>query len=488
MICNKCHVHVEDGTTVCPVCGAAMEADPVEKLETASPEEQATPDTIVEDITIIPSENPQEVECSFEITEDIPEEEQPSEIEEAAPAKKKTWVKVTAIVACLALLLGLAAMVWHGVNGGWKPRANDLYIKDQYYAEKDIAVKAADTVIAKIGDRELTNGQFQVFYWMGLYEFLQNYSSYLSYLGLDLTLPLSQQYVEEGGQTWEQYFLEGALNTWHSYQSLLLAAEKEGFTMSEALAEQINAVILSMEASAGEYGFASGDEMVQADMGPSADVEDYRHYMEIYYGGMAYFEKLYNEMNPSQDEITAYYEDHADAIKSQYGVDQESGKLIDVRHILVCPTGGTKDELGQAIYSEEEWAACLAKAEDILKQWKDGEATEDSFAALATEKTEDPGSQGTGGLYTYVYEGQMVPTFNDWCFDESRQYGDTGLVKTNYGYHIMFFVYGEEGWIRRAKDSLVTDLCSELMAQAEEAYPMEVNYKKIVLGKGDLAY
>ena len=34
----------------------------------------------------------------------------------------------------------------------------------------------------------------------------------------------------------------------------------------------------------------------------------------------------------------------------------------------------------------------------------------------------------------------MVPTFNDWVFDESRKPGDTGIVKTDYGYHIMYFV------------------------------------------------
>ena len=483
MICNKCHVHVEDGTTVCPVCGAAIEAEAVL--------EQEVPVTEVEDVTIIPSENSGEVENNFEISEDIPEEEYLAEDEEEAqptPAKKKTWVKVTAIVACFALILGLAAMVWYGVNGSLKPRTNDVFCKDQYYAEKDKAVKAADTVIATVGDEELTNAQFQVFYWMGLYEFLQNYSNYLSYLGLDLTLPLSEQYVEEGGQTWEQYFLDGALNTWHSYQSLLLHAEKEGFTLPETLVKQIEAVALSMEASAGEYDFASADEMVQADMGPSADLNAYLHYMEIYYGGMAYIEELYSKMDPTSDEVIAYYEEHADEINETYSVDKESGKLIDVRHILVCPTGGTKDELGQTVYSEEEWEACRVKAEAYLKQWQDGEATEDSFAALATEVTEDPGSQGTGGLYTYVYKGQMVIPFDSWCFDETRQYGDTGLVKTNYGYHVMFFVYGEEGWIRRAKDALVTEMCTELMNQAEEEYPMEVAYKKIVLSKGDLAY
>ena len=34
----------------------------------------------------------------------------------------------------------------------------------------------------------------------------------------------------------------------------------------------------------------------------------------------------------------------------------------------------------------------------------------------------------------------MVPTFNDWCFDDSRTPGDSGIVETDYGYHIMYFV------------------------------------------------
>ena len=33
----------------------------------------------------------------------------------------------------------------------------------------------------------------------------------------------------------------------------------------------------------------------------------------------------------------------------------------------------------------------------------------------------------------------MVTEFNDWCFDESRQPGDTGIVETSYGVHVMYF-------------------------------------------------
>lgn len=114
--------------------------------------------------------------------------------------------------------------------------------------------------------------------------------------------------------------------------------------------------------------------------------------------------------------------------------------LKNVRHILVSFEGGTTDENGNTTYSDEEKAAAKDKAEELLKQWQAGDATEDSFAALATENSTDTGSVENGGLYEDIYPGQMVTAFNDWCFDDSRKPGDTGIVETNYGYHVMYFV------------------------------------------------
>ena len=114
--------------------------------------------------------------------------------------------------------------------------------------------------------------------------------------------------------------------------------------------------------------------------------------------------------------------------------------LANVRHILIAPQGGTYDSTtGTTTYSDEEMAAAKASAEEVFAQWKAGEATEDTFAALANEKSAD-GDGTTGGLYTDVYPGQMVTNFNDWCFAEGRKAGDTGIVETEYGYHIMFYV------------------------------------------------
>ena len=114
--------------------------------------------------------------------------------------------------------------------------------------------------------------------------------------------------------------------------------------------------------------------------------------------------------------------------------------LANVRHILVNCEGGTTDETtGSTTYSDEEKAAAKSAAEELLAQWEAGEKTEDSFAALANENSDDPGSNTNGGLYEDVYPGQMVPTFNDWCFAEGRKSGDTGVVESDYGAHVMYY-------------------------------------------------
>ncbi len=121
------------------------------------------------------------------------------------------------------------------------------------------------------------------------------------------------------------------------------------------------------------------------------------------------------------------------------GSSDNSFPLKNVRHILVSFEGGTTDDSGATTYSDEEKAAARETAEEILAQWQAGDATEESFAALAEEKTTDTGSQDNGGLYENIYPGEMVTNFNDWCFDDSRKPGDTGIVETDYGYHIMYF-------------------------------------------------
>ena len=113
--------------------------------------------------------------------------------------------------------------------------------------------------------------------------------------------------------------------------------------------------------------------------------------------------------------------------------------LAQVRHILVKAAA---DETGA--FTDEAKAEAKAKAEEILAQWEAGEATEESFAALANELSEDGGSNTNGGLYDTVQKGQMVEEFDAFCFAKHKS-GDTGIVYGEVagsyaGYHVMYYV------------------------------------------------
>lgn len=159
--------------------------------------------------------------------------------------------------------------------------------------------------------------------------------------------------------------------------------------------------------------------------------------------------------------------------------ERDQSPTIDVRHILF-----SIDEHIEAANpdepTDEEKAAALEKCKELanktLEDWKNGDATEDSFGELATELTEDPGSQSTGGLYQHVTQGQMVETFNDWCFDASRKPGDTGIVETSYGMHVMYFVgSGDPMWKVEATSAMRNKKFEEWFNEQENLYTVTVN-------------
>ena len=98
------------------------------------------------------------------------------------------------------------------------------------------------------------------------------------------------------------------------------------------------------------------------------------------------------------------------------------------------------------------------KAQKLLDDWKKGKADEDSFAALVKDNSEDTGSVNNGGKYEKFAQGDMVEAFDKWCFDESRKYGDTDLVETEYGVHIMFYVSDDGDYYQHV---LLSDMRTE---------------------------
>ncbi len=73
------------------------------------------------------------------------------------------------------------------------------------------------------------------------------------------------------------------------------------------------------------------------------------------------------------------------------------------------------------------------EAKTILKQLNDG----GDFAALAKEKSKDPGSKGAGGDLGYFTKDTMVPEFAEAAFKLEKGKLNDAPVKSQFGYHII---------------------------------------------------
>ena len=122
------------------------------------------------------------------------------------------------------------------------------------------------------------------------------------------------------------------------------------------------------------------------------------------------------------------------------GRDTNDYPTVSFRHILAM----ADDADGDGTFSEDEIQAAADEAQSVYDEWQDGDATEDSFAELANERSEDGGSNTNGGLYENVSKGNMVEPINDWLFEDGRKAGDTTVVSydgDNYtGTHVLYFV------------------------------------------------
>ena len=444
MNCKFCNAELEEGITLCPACG---QENAEEVLET-------------------------EEEISQEITEEELEEAAMAAVEEVAeepaePAKPTpAWVKILAVVGAVALAAVLGVAVFFGIKAGGN-------IAKSYTVSEQKARKEMNTVVATVGDQELTNNALQVYYFQAVDEFYSAYGSYMDASVLDLNKPLDEQYYsEEAGVTWQQYFLESALSSWSRYAALNMQGQEEGFQMSQEIQDYLESVPEQLDQMAVSGGYESADAMLQEDMSYACDMEGYMDFMQTNLYAGQYLEAVYDTILPTDQEIADYYAANEAALNQQ-GIVNDGSVTVDARHILICP---------EDTESEESWEQCRIKAQELLDQWLAEDGTEEGFAKFAAEHTEDPGSMATGGLYTDIYVGQMVAPFEEWCFDASRQYGDTGLVKTDYGYHIMYFVASHEVWIANVRDAMDYERSLAIVNGAAEKWPMDVNNKKIVLG------
>ena len=142
----------------------------------------------------------------------------------------------------------------------------------------------------------------------------------------------------------------------------------------------------------------------------------------------------------------------------------------NVRHILVTAANLALAD-GETATEEQ----LTAKAQEILNSW---DGTEDGFAKLAEQYSQDSGSNTNGGLYEDVPKGYMIAPFQDWCYEDGRQTGDTGVIYySGTGAHVMYFVgYGDtQYWHYACENALRSSDQNEWQNSLIEATTAEIN-------------
>ena len=361
--------------------------------------------------------------------------------------------------------------------------------RELYAGEDDAVVAGADEVVATVGNYSITNSQLQVFYWMEFSSFLSDASDSgydpLTTYELDVTKPLGSQLVIQSVVTWEQFFLHNSLGTFWRYAALNTLADAAQFEISDTDKAELEKVPQQLEEDAEEEGYESAEAMIKDRLGAGCTVEDFVFYMTFVARGDLYANQFIEEYDPSQEEIEEFFELNAEYY-SYYGITKETPKTRDVRHVLLVPEGAVKDEsTGHITATDEQWEAGLIAAQAMLDAWVEAGAKEEDFAAMANEHSTDGGSNTNGGLYEDVITGQMVATFNDWLFDASRQSGDYGIVRTDFGYHLMYFVgeAEEETWLKQATKDCISSgyFLNVKLSEAMETDTLSTVLEKVVL-------
>ena len=163
----------------------------------------------------------------------------------------------------------------------------------------------------------------------------------------------------------------------------------------------------------------------------------------------------------SADDVYARYQEN----KATY----TSEEIRDTSHILITVNG------------DEDAAPALARITEIRERIVNGE----SFADLARELSEDPGSASEGGSLGEVERGVMVPTFEAALFSmEVDQLSQP--VKTPFGWHLIKLDSISGGEIQ-SFETVKSTLQDEIRTQLAEGqiYDLVENVANIVYEQSD---
>lgn len=446
--------------------------------------------------------------------------------------------KLFAMLACMALFFGLTACgrTERAIPETSAPETteatvpattpadgnpDDVTRKGTYTVSDDTITAEADTVVATMDGANLTNGQLQIYYWLEVAAYRQADNA----IEPDFSRPLDEQVceVDDSVGSWQQYFLREALTAWHGQQALVFMSQDEGVPTEEAYDPDLDkraeymtgmpateylygweesyspnrlhqtyldSIPTLLENMAVDNGFADNDAQAKAIAGAGASGRNLLSYAQTCNYAYMYFTEMGYHFEITDEDIEAYYQAHQSEIAS------DGEKTVTIRHILLVPEGTVAAD-GTVTATADAWNDCLDRAGEIVAIWQRAvrntrfaqyitvDIAETRFSETAKNYSQDPGSSANGGLYSRLHQGQLAPELDAWCFDSERQQGDYDLIRTDAGWHIVFFSSATEDWYAEARAGLTRQYYNDLVASAMASYPADIDYSAICLGQAE---
>ena len=344
MNCKYCGAELEADAKFCPECGKAQTEEDVPSAET----EQAAPETAApaEEAAQAEEAAPQTDEAAEAAPEakESPTQEAPAEKPGKSEKKKTGWLLGGAIAVLVIVIALLVVKIVRdsqiknvdtatteetvadastdaadpsdtpddALDSSGDGESTEIPLNGVSYtvAADELTDEVLDRVVAECGDMTLTNRDLPVYYCQQYLSFANTYGMYLSYI-MDTTLPLDQQMYDEEN-TWQQMFLNAGLSMFQYHAAAAQEAEKAGYQLSAESEQTLAELKDSLQSAAESYGFESADAYLQNSFGPSVTVEVYQEFLRRALLGTEYLNSLVDAEQPTDAEISQYYDDNAE--------------------------------------------------------------------------------------------------------------------------------------------------------------------------------
>lgn len=351
---------------------------------------------------------------------------------EAAAKKKKDTIKWT--IVGILIFLFIAATVY--LNSGLFYRSTTAVTMDNTeLAEYNI----------EAGSRNFSIAEVNFVYNTQVMNIVSYLGDYASYMGLDLSQPLSQQPCsfgaadsEDKSYTWDDYFMEATYTQLKQTAALCAYADYADISLDDEELKAVEDNVAAIADAAEQNGYSSANKFLGANYGTGCNVALAREMMTE----QALAAKV-------QTVIGESFEYTDKQLSEKYASVADSYDIFAYNYYFAAAET-TADENGNMVASEEALAASKATAEEILAAIKDGDsfadATKNIVGQVETTVTNEDGTTSTemqdaAPTSDENVAGADIPSaISAWLLDAERAENDIDIVESDSGYYVVQFI------------------------------------------------